>query len=152
MMNNLKKILIIEDDVDMVEAMKLMLEPIDCEIIAEFTPEKGLQSAKDHNPDLIILDVMFGCAAKPSGFHFAVEMREDKQLSSIPILMVTSVNTQYPNFNFSNQHDAEYLPVDDFIDKPAQPADLLQKAKNLLDLKVSKWAHWPETTQECQIN
>ncbi len=67
----------------------------------------------------------------------------DKKLAPIPILMVTAINVRYPEFQFSPESDGEYLPVDDFIDKPAQPKELIQKVQKLLETKVSKWVNWP---------
>ena len=62
---------------------------------------------------------------------------------SIPILMVTSVNIRRPGYKFSPDTDGEYLPVDDFIDKPAKPENLVKKVAKLLEQKVSRWANWP---------
>jgi CheY-like chemotaxis protein len=70
-------------------------------------------------------------------------MRQDKALAHIPILMVTAVNVKYKQFQFSPDKDGKYLPVDDFIDKPAQPDELLEKVEKLVDQKTSKWANWP---------
>lgn len=142
------KILIIEDDIDMVEAMKITLEAKKYQVNTVFSPEEGFQKAKEEKPDLIILDVMFGSKKQTKGFDYAVKMRQDKMLAPIPILMVTAVNVQNPDFSFFPQSDGEYLPVDDFIDKPAQPEDLVQKVKKLLKMKISKWVNWPEKRKE----
>jgi DNA-binding response OmpR family regulator len=137
-------ILIIEDDVDMVEAMKIPLSAKNYQVNVAFSPNEGFQMAKQENPDLIILDVMFGSKMNTDGFDCAVKMKRDKTLAPIPILMITAVNVQNPGFHFSPDTDGEYLPVDDFIDKPAQPEDLIQKVEKLLKMKISKWVNWPE--------
>lgn len=147
-MTKQKKVLIIEDDVDMVEAMKITLEAKNYQVSAAFSPEEGFQKAKKEKPGLIILDVMFGSKGKTTGFDYAVKMKKDKTLASIPILMITAVNVQKPGFGFSDQTDGEYIPVDDFIDKPAQPEDLVQKAEKLLQMKISKWVNWPEKRKD----
>ena len=82
---------------------------------------------------------MFGEKSKEDGFNFAHKLRQDKKLSYIPILILTAVNMEYPGFNFSPKTDGEYLPVDDFIDKPPEPDDLLNKVEKLLSMKESKW-------------
>ena len=143
-MNEKTKILIIEDDVDMVEAMKITLESNNYEVITAYEPEDGLQKAKEKPPGLIILDVMFGSKEKTEGFDYAIKMKQNKTIAPIPILMITAVNIKHPGFNFSPDTDEEYLPVDEFIDKPAQPKDLIHKVKKLLDMKISKWVNWPE--------
>lgn len=139
-----KTILIIEDDVDMVEAMKLVLGTVPYQVLSAERPDEGMRLAKTAKPDLIILDVMFGSKGETQGFDCAQKMKQDKALAAIPILMVTSVNVTQPGFGFTPEKDGEYLPVDDFIDKPAQPDDLLQKTAALLERKTSVWVNWPE--------
>ena len=102
--------------------------------------------AREQRPDLILLDVMFGSRQESLGFDFAVKFRQDKALASIPILMITSVNKQDVSFHFSPDTDEKYLPVDGFIDKPAEPDDLAQKVDALLKQGVSVWANWPDKT------
>lgn len=142
-MTEQRVILLIEDDRDIASAMKMTLEAQNLQVIHTDNPEDGLQEAKKNIPDVIILDVMFGEKEETQGFDYALKMKQDKTLAAIPILMVTAVNTRYPRFNFSPMTDGEYLPVDDFIDKPAQPDELVQKVERLLQQKVSKWADWP---------
>ncbi len=142
------KILIIEDDVDMVEAMRVILESRGHKVIACYHPDEGYEKAKEEKFDLIILDVMFGSRKRTQGFDYAVKFKQDKELAPIPILMVTAVNLQYPTFGFSPKSDNEFLPVDEFIDKPAQPEELVSKVEKLLQRKRSIWANWPEKREE----
>ncbi len=139
-----KKILIIEDDRDTVEAMRMTLENEGHRVISANDLGEGLKKAHSERPDLIILDIMFGKRETAQGFDFAVKIRQDKDLAPIPILMVSAVNIRHPEFHFSPESDEEYLPVDDFIDKPAQPKELTAKVKNLLAQKFSKWRDWPQ--------
>ena len=145
-MNEQKMILIIEDDLDMVEAMKLMLEPAGHRLVAVDNPEQGFSLAKEQRPDLILLDVMFGSRQESQGFDYAVKFRQDKTLAAIPILMITSVNKRDVSFHFSPETDEKYLPVDGFMDKPAEPEDLALKVDALLKQKTSVWANWPDKT------
>lgn len=137
-------IIVIEDDVDMAEAIRLILEANEHRVLIRDNPASGVEEAEKNLPDLIILDVMFGQKQKTEGFDYAIEIRRKKNISSIPILMITAVNTQYPNFDFSNKTDGEFLPVDGFIEKPARPDDLIQKVNELLELKSSPWINWPD--------
>lgn len=137
------KVLIIEDDPDTAEAMRITLEAQEHHVVMASDPVQGLETARKEKPDVIILDVMFGKKEESKGFDYAVKMRQDKTVAPIPILMITAVNIRHPGFNFSPDTDEEYLPVDDFIDKPAQPKELVQKVQNLLDMKTSKWKDWP---------
>ena len=104
----------------------------------------GIAKALMHRPDLLILDVMFGNKKQSVGFDYAVKFKQDKTLAHIPILMVTAVNIEHPGFNISSQTGGEFLPIDEFIDKPAQPEDLILKTKKLLKQKRSKWSNWPD--------
>jgi len=148
MPNEKFKILIVEDDLDMIEALRIMLESEGYSVISSADPDEGLQKTRDEKPDLVILDVMFGSAQNAKGFDFVLRLRQDKGLAGIPVLMLTAVNLKYPQFGFSHQTDDEYLPVDDFVDKPIQPEVLLKKAEELLKKKVSQWVNWPEKTEK----
>jgi len=143
-MNEKPKILIIEDDADLVAAMKKMLENRGHKVAVAFDPEEGNEKLKLEKPDLIILDVMFGSRGESKGFDFAQKIRIDKQIADIPILMLTAINTEKPSFNFSPDTDGEFLPVDSFLDKPVRYDELLLKVETLLKQKTSKWRNWPD--------
>ena len=147
-MKEQSKILIIEDDVDLIEAMKIPLEAENYKVLSATDPDDGLEKAKKEQPHLIILDVMFGETKEKKGFDYAVRIKREKTLAPIPILMLTSVNVQLPTYHFSPKTDGEYLPVDEFIDKPAPPEVLTEKVKKLIEMKTSKWANWPNPSQE----
>lgn len=128
------KILIIEDDPDMVEAVRLPLEANGYELTAAGTAEEGLKKVKEVEPDLIILDVMLETTT--AGFQVSLQLRsldpksEYAAYRDIPILMLTAIHTTTP-LRFGP--DAEYLPVDDFVDKPIDPDILLDKIASLLN-------------------
>jgi CheY-like chemotaxis protein len=143
-MDEKTKILIIEDDQDVSEAMRVALEARHYLVDSTPEPQEGLNKARQWRPNLVILDVMFGRRQEARGFEAAIEMRRDPQIAAIPILMVTAVNVKYPGFNFSPKTDGEYLPVDGFIEKPIQPQALLLKVEELLALKTSRWKDWPQ--------
>jgi DNA-binding response OmpR family regulator len=143
-MNENPKILIIEDDTDLVAAMKKILESKGYNATVAYDPEEGNTKLRQERPDLIILDVMFGSKGESKGFDLAQKIRYDKQFASIPILMLTAINTQKPFFNFSPDTDGEYLPVDSFLDKPVKSEELYKKVEELLKQKTSKWRNWPQ--------
>jgi DNA-binding response OmpR family regulator len=138
----MKKILIIEDDIDMVEAIKVVLGE-KYKVIVSFDEEDGYKKIIEEKPDLIILDVMFGPENKTKGFDLAIRIRQNKEISYIPILMLTAVNIKYPGFGFSPEKDREFLPVDKFIEKPFEPKELIKSVEGLLEERVSKWKEWP---------
>ena len=133
-----QKILIIDDDPDIVEAMRMPLEANAYNVVTASNGKEGLQRAKNEIPDLIILDVMM--ETDTEGFHVAYELRSEEPDSeymdciNIPILMITAIS-QKKGMNFSPEKDEAFLPVDDFIEKPVQPKDLLKKVAELLASK-----------------
>ena len=142
-MDEKPKILIIEDDADLIAALKKMLENRGYDVCTAEDTETGEQKLRFENPDLIILDVMFGLKSESKGFDFANRIRLDKQYSGLPIMMMTSINSVIPFFNFSPETDKEYLPVDAFLDKPVKSDELFSKVEELLKQKTSKWINWP---------
>ncbi|MDR4506016.1 MAG: response regulator [Candidatus Scalindua sp.] len=130
-----QKILIIDDDPDIAEAMRMPLEANSYNVITADCGREGLRKAREEMPDLIILDVMM--ETDTEGFHVAYELRNEepdseyKRCSKIPILMITAISRQ-KGFSFSPEKDEAFLPVDDFIEKPIQPKDLLKKVAELL--------------------
>jgi len=143
-MNQQEKILIIEDDADLVAAMVKLLENRNYTVNVAYDPSEGLDKMNREKPDLIILDVMFGSQGESKGFDFAQKLKHNKLFASIPVLMVTAINTERPFFNFSPETDGEYLPVDAFIDKPVKTEELYIKVEELLKQKTSKWSNWPQ--------
>ena len=65
------------------------------------------------------------------GFQVAQDLKSDPQLKDIPILMMTSVSAK-SGFSFDPETDGDYLPVEDFVEKPVDPADLLARVEKLL--------------------
>lgn len=127
------KILIIDDDADMVESMKVVLESKEHEVMSAFSGDEGLKKAKDDKPNLVILDIMMETADR--GFEVARELKKDKDLNSVPILMLTAIKER-TGLDFKNEAgDEVWLPVDDYLDKPLSPDDLIAKVNTLLQNK-----------------
>lgn len=124
-----KKVLIVDDDPDIVEAEKMILESEGYEVDSAPDGESGLAKAAEIKPDLIILDVMM--TTMDQGFQVAYELRQSDELKNIPIMMTTSIG-QVTNFRFDPEKDEDFLPVDAFIEKPIKPADLISYVKKLL--------------------
>ncbi len=127
------RILIIDDDPDMVLATRLCLESAGHQVDDAGDSEEGLKKLKSSPPDLIVLDVMMDTAT--AGFQLALKLRGPNpepglaRYAKIPILMLTAIHTTTP-LRFGP--DKDYLPVDDFVDKPFEPDDLLKKVEALL--------------------
>ena len=141
-----EKILIIDDDEDIVESMKIVLKNAGYAVSAASSGAEGLSKAKSERPDLIVLDVMLESIDK--GFEVARELK-NSDLKSIPILMLTAIKEVTDiNFNAGNTYtdqlpadyfeggapakNADNLPVEAFYEKPIKPDELIAKIKTLL--------------------
>jgi CheY-like chemotaxis protein len=128
-----KKILIIDDDPDLVEVMRLTLEAKGYQIFSAAGGEEGLAKVREVNPDLIILDVMMDYTTE--GFYVSLQLRSPASDSEYapyrdtPILMLTALHSTTP-LRFGPEKD--YLPVDDFVEKPLEPGALVEKVEKLL--------------------
>jgi DNA-binding response OmpR family regulator len=119
------KILIVDDDPDMVEACRIVLERDGYSVESASNVEEGLQKLADTKPDLLILDVMM--EEPDDGLRFARQARRTG--NTLPILMLTSVNRA---LGIQIGKDEEMVPVDEFVEKPVDPATLSAKVKALL--------------------
>jgi len=126
-----KKIMIIDDDIDLVEAMRITLESAGFDVIDAQDGAKGLAILKSEQPDLLILDVMMD--TQDEGFQLAYQLRSSENTRDIPILMVTAVGAQ-TGFSFDSTKDESFLPVDEFIEKPVNPQALIDAVKRNLPI------------------
>lgn len=127
---NQQTILIIDDDIDLVEIIRVNLETAGYGVIDAQSGDNGYNLAKSEKPDLIILDVMMGTIDE--GFQTAYKFRQDPELKDTPIVMLTAV-TQQTGYSFNPKEDEGFLPVDEFLEKPINPKKLLDVVrKNLI--------------------
>lgn len=85
-----QKILVVDDDIDILDVMKTILENEGYEVITAGGKEEGMELAKSEMPDLAILDVMM--TTHYEGFEMAEDMVNDPGLKNMPILMHTSID------------------------------------------------------------
>ena len=125
-----KKILIIDDDPDVVFALRMPLESTGYEVHDAHSQDSGLIAVDAVKPDLIILDVMM--ETHTAGFQLALKLHgpgaEDAH-KKIPIVMLTAVHQTTP-LRFGP--DEDYLPVDAFIEKPVDPQVLMKVIARLM--------------------
>ena len=119
------KILIVDDDPDIVEACRLVLEREGYEIDGAASRTEGMKSLEGGSPDLLILDVMM--EEPDDGLRMAREIR--KAGHTFPIIMLTSVNAA---MGLNIDKDEEMVPVDEFQPKPVDPQTLVAKVQKLL--------------------
>lgn len=120
------KVLIVDDDPDIVEASCLFLGKAGHTCATAYSREEGMAAMARFQPDLLILDVMM--EQPDDGFRMAQELR--RQGCKLPILMLTSVASAS---GLAFGRDDEMVPVDDFQAKPVEPAELVRKVARLLE-------------------
>jgi DNA-binding response OmpR family regulator len=123
----MKKVLLVDDDKDFVESTKAVLEE-KYEVIVAYDGDEGIKTAKAEMPDLIILDVIM---PTEDGFSAAEEMKNDPDISMIPIIMLTSFSTRGVETNIPRSKGMD-LQSEDYIEKPVEPDVLLAHAEKLL--------------------
>jgi two-component system alkaline phosphatase synthesis response regulator PhoP len=124
-----KRVLIIDDDPDLVEAVSMLLEAEGMEPLAAYGGIEGLEIARTQNPDLIILDVMM---EDKDGFAVAKEVSRDDKLSDIPVIMLTAVAEHAMDTSYAPQAAIKSLEADEWFDKPVDPAALVGRIKELI--------------------
>ncbi|MCD4825494.1 MAG: response regulator [Phycisphaerae bacterium] len=120
------KILIVDDDPDVLEAAKLCLEKEGYEVVTAGNRNDGMETVDAAGPDLLVLDVMM--TEPDDGIAMAQDLR--KAGFTKPILMMSSIS-KVTGLDYGK--DNEVTPVDDFVEKPVKPATLIEKVKELLN-------------------
>ena len=119
----MKKILIVDDEQDIVESLKFVLEANDFLCYCAYNGEDGLKLAKEIIPDLMILDVMM---PKINGYKISRLLKFDKKYRDIPIFMVTA-RTQD-----EDKLIGEETGADEYITKPFEINELVKRVKKYL--------------------
>ena len=121
-----KKILIIDDDLDILETIQSLLEYEGFEIISADSVEKGIQAIGESSPDLILLDIMFP-EKKTRGFEAAGEIKE--KYPAIPVFVLSAINREYA-FGFTK----EDVKAEEFLNKPIKTDRLVELIRKHLKM------------------
>lgn len=119
----MKKILIVDDEQDIVESLKFVLETANFTCYCAYNGEDGLRLAKELVPDLIILDVMM---PKINGFKISRLLKYDAKYKNIPILMVTARTQE------EDKLIGEETGADEYITKPFELEEVVKKVEQYL--------------------
>lgn len=130
------KILIVDDDVDLVDSLVRVLERNGYATARAHSAREGLRRMLEEKPQLLILDVMM--ETDTAGFEMAYQVRSRRPSSryapfkDIPIILLTAIN-QATNSRFSLTEGDSFLPdIQDFVTKPFRIDDLLAKVEAAL--------------------
>ena len=119
----MKKILIVDDEADIIEILQFVLEAEGFECITAFDGEEGLKLAREIYPDLIILDVMM---PKINGYKISRLLKYDNKYKDIPIIMVTARS------QLEDKAIGEETGVNEYITKPFELDAIVKKVEEYL--------------------
>jgi len=121
-----KVVLVVDDDPDFLEFIRIVLESAAYEVVTSTTVEHGLEVMQQRRPDLVIVDVMISYIL--DGLSLIRRMQEDTVLKDTPLLLISAI---------MNAEDLGELPsspsADAFMMKPVDPAELLREVCHLIE-------------------
>jgi CheY-like chemotaxis protein len=124
------KILIIDDDVDFIEVLKIIIREAQYTVVTAANKKEGMEKIATEKPVLIILDVMM--STWQDGFEISRELKNHPEFKQIPILILTSIS-EITGVDFkSSAGNPTWLPVDGFLEKPANEEVLLSEIERLI--------------------
>ena len=125
------RITIIDDDKELADNVASILRGAQHEVRILETTENAVAALVADTPEVLLLDVMF--PDNPvAGFELARQIRQRPEISSMPILLLTAVNYEFPTDFSAQDIDPDWMPVQDFMEKPITAALLLQKIGELI--------------------
>lgn len=125
------RIKIVDDDMEFAENVAGILRAAGHEVGILHATDDAIQVLMKEKVDLAILDVMF--PDNPvAGFDLARQIRRTREIRKLPVILLTGVNQEYPMDFSASDIDPDWMPVQDFIDKPPDPKRLLKAVDKLL--------------------
>jgi two-component system alkaline phosphatase synthesis response regulator PhoP len=127
------KVLVIDDEPDLVEMLRMALER-QFEVIVAFNGKEGVGKAKAEKPDAIVLDIMM---PEKDGFAACRELKSDPQTASTLVLILTGVADYFGRTKYTKLSGME-IEAEDFISKPVDPNELVSRVAALLEKRPTK--------------
>jgi two-component system alkaline phosphatase synthesis response regulator PhoP len=122
------KVLVVDDEPDVVDMLRMMLENASYEVFSAYDGKEGIEKAKKEKPDAIVMDLMM---PGMDGFKACKEMKNDPELKAIPVIVLTAINKRFSDTEYAKSMGLD-LVSDDYIDKPVDPNLLLRRIASLL--------------------
>lgn len=136
-MSDTRRVLLVDDDRDLVDILTLVLEGAGYEVKRAYGGPEALAVIERERPDLVVLDVMMPEATE--GFHVVwnLRRRDEAYFKGVPIIMLTAIHRTtplrfYPDAGDGTYGAGEYLDVQGFVDKPVEPDALLKEMERVL--------------------
>jgi CheY-like chemotaxis protein len=122
-------ILLIDDDADFTASNRELLEQSGYSVASACDGAAGVKAARERKPDLVILDVMM--KSETEGFDVSRTFHDDPDLKGIPVILLTGIRKAM-RLPFRFEPDRDWLPVKTVLEKPVQPARLLEEVAKIL--------------------
>lgn len=122
-MSEKKKILIVDDEKDLVSLVSLHMKMAGYEVLTASNGEKALAVAQEEKPDLIILDLML---PKIDGWEVCRRLRQDPEIKNVPVIMLTA------RAEIKDKLKGFEAGADDYVTKPFSPRELVSRVKRVL--------------------
>jgi len=125
-MADMKKILVVDDEPDMVEWLTTFFQDNGYGTSFAYDGFSGFEKVKSEKPDLITLDISM---EKESGIKMYRKLHEDKETSKIPVVMLTGVSADFKRFISTR---SQVPPPQAYFEKPVDRDELLKKVRELI--------------------
>jgi len=129
--DKIKKILLVDDDIDLLEQNKTLVESKGFNVITAESSEEGFEKFKKELPDAAIIDLIM--EQMDSGFVLCYKIKKTEHGKKIPVFMLTSA-TYETGFKFSttSKEEKEWIKCDGVLNKPVVIEDLIAKLENFV--------------------
>jgi len=121
-----ERILVVDDDQDIVEMLADILELEGFHTISAFNGEEALEKTKAEKPDLILLDIMM---PDIDGFEVCEKLKDDSETKDIPVVMVTAKK------DTGSYLDAITVAADGYITKPFEVREIMKEIRKWLQIE-----------------
>ena len=127
-MTDKKQILLVDDDPDFVEAVRVIVENGGYDVRVAYDGQEGLEAVAEQKPDLIVLDVMMPVM---NGHEACAKLKGDPVTKEIPIILLTAVADRVTTSTYTHRDMLE-SEAEDYMPKPVEPQELLERIKSWL--------------------
>lgn len=122
------KILIVDNDYDILEALKIILGSQGYQVITAFDGEEAMEKIRNETPHLIIIDLLM---PKKDGFSVCIELKASPSFKEISIIVLTAITRDEARVRFEAETKIP-LKKEFFIEKPIKPKQLINLVKRAL--------------------
>ena len=127
-MSDKKKVLLVDDDPDFIEAVKVIVESGGYDVQVAYDGKEGIEAVAQDKPDIIILDVMMPVM---NGHVACAKLKTNPDTADIPIILLTAVADRVTTSNYTHRDMLE-SEAEDYMPKPVEPQELLKLIKSWL--------------------